>query len=80
MKHCFIRLNEDLHVLHDHRYIEVWLMNNDDGELMCGLNGCDDWELSYTGADAETKLDALLAVPDEVSYEYVLELGFTQYG
>lgn len=80
MKHCFIRVDENLHVLHDTRYIEVWLLANDDGVPVCGLNGCANWELSYTAPDAEDKFNALLAVPGDVSLDYLLELGFTQYG
>jgi hypothetical protein len=80
MKHCYIRFNEDFHVLHDNRYIGVFLCENSDGKLMCGLNGRNNWELSYTGPDAEDKFNALLDVCDEVSYDYILQLGFTQYG
>ena len=80
MKHCYIRLDEDLHVLHDNRYIEVMLCEDDEGDLMCHLSGCDDWELSYTGPEAEGKFNALLDVSGDVSYAYILQLGFTQYG
>ena len=80
MKHCYIRYYEDFHVLHDNRYIEVFLMANDEGELVCFMCGSDDWELSYTGPDAEEKFNMLLAVSGEVTWNYIIELGFTQYG
>lgn len=80
MKHCYIRLNEDLHVLHNDRFIEVMLCEDDEGDLMCHLSGIDDWELSVTGPEAEEKFNALLDVSGEVSYAYILQLGFTQYG
>ena len=80
MKHCYIRLDEDLGVLHDDRYIEVMLCENDDGSLMCHLAGCDDWELSHTGSKAEELFNALLDVSGDVSFDYILQLGFTQYG
>jgi hypothetical protein len=80
MKHCYIRLDQDLCVLYNERFIEVMLCEDDEGDLMCHLSGPDDWELSYTGADAELKFNALLDVSGDVSYNYILQLGFTQYG
>ena len=80
MKHCYIRLDQDLHVLYNDRFIEVMLCENEDGSLMCHLAGCDDWELSHTGPDAEAKFNALLNVSGDVSFQYLLDLGFTQYG
>jgi hypothetical protein len=56
------------------------LCDDDEGKLMCHLSGVDDWELSITGHDAEEKFNALLDVSGEVSYDYILQLGFTQYG
>ena len=80
MKHCYIRLTEDLDLLHENRYIDVMLCENEDGVLMCHLSGIDDWELSFTGPEAEAKFNALLDVSGEVPYDYILQLGFTQYG
>lgn len=80
MKHCYIRMAEDFHVFHDSRYVEVMLCKDDEGDLMCHLSGVDDWELSFTGPEAESKFNALLDVTGEVTYEYLLQLGFTQYG
>ena len=80
MKHCYIRFHEDFHVLFDNRYIEVFLLKDDEGEPICALGGCDDWELSYSGPDAEDKFNALLYVSGEVSWEYIIQLGFKQYG
>lgn len=79
-KHCYVRLDEDFHVLHDNRYIAVVLCKNDAGDMMCGLTGADDWELSYTAPDAEAKFNALLETDGEISYNRLLALGFTQYG
>lgn len=80
MKHCYIRMNEDLYVWHDNRYVEVMLCSDDEGDLMCHLSGVDDWEISYTGPEAKDKFDALLHVSGDVSYDYLLQIGFTQYG
>ncbi len=80
MKHCFIKVEGEFHYLHDNRYIEVLLCENDDGTPICHLSGCDDWELIFTGTDAEEKFNALLDVSGEVPYSYILQLGFTQYG
>ncbi len=80
MKHCYIRMDKALPVFHDNHYVEVMLCEDDDGELMCHLSGCDDWELSHTGPEAVAKFNALLDVSGEVSYQYLLDLGFTQYG
>ena len=79
MKHCYIRLDEDLHVLYNDRFIKVTLCENE-GELMCHLSGPNNWELSYTGIDAQDKFNALLDVAGEVSFTTILQLGFTQYG
>jgi hypothetical protein len=51
----------------------------DGGELCCHLSGSDDWELSYTGQEAEDKFNALLSL-EEVSWGDFERLGFTQYG
>jgi hypothetical protein len=80
MKHCYIRLSEDFSVLYNDRFAEVMLVPNDLGVPMCHLSGPDDWELSYTGPDAEDKFNALLDVSGEVTYDYILQLGFYQYG
>jgi len=80
MKQCYIRFNEDLHVLYDDRYIRVSLFTfTDSGELCCHLSGPDDWELSYTGPDAGEKFEELLTL-EEVSWEDFERMGFTQYG
>jgi hypothetical protein len=78
MKKCFVRFYEGLHVLYDDRYIRVSLFT-DGGELCCHLSGQDDWELSYTGPEAEDKFNALLSL-EEVSWYDFERLGFTQYG
>lgn len=80
MKHCYIRMSDDFEVFHSLRFVEVMLVEDDGGELMCHLSGPDDWELSYTGPAAEDKFNALLDVSGEVDYSYLLKLGFTQYG
>ena len=80
MKHCFIRASEESHLFHDSRYIEVMLCEDDEGTMMCHLSGVDDWELSFSGPDAEAKFDALLDVTGDVTIIYILELGFTQHG
>jgi hypothetical protein len=81
MKNCYIRFYEDLHVLHDNRYINLSLFTfTDGGELCCHLSGCDDWELSYTGPDAGEKFDALLTLDHDVTWDDLERLGFTQYG
>lgn len=82
MKHCYIRVpDEDAGwwLIDDH-YIEVMLITNDAGELMCHLGGSDDWELSYTGPDAEDKFNALLDMSGEINHKHLIQLGFSQYG
>lgn len=80
MKHCYIKLADYYSILHYDRFVEVMLCENDDGTLICHLSGTDDWELSYTGEDAEDKFNQLLDVSGDVPYAYILQLGFTQYG
>ena len=80
MKHCYIRFNEDSFLLHSNRYIEVILCKDESNEWICHLSGIDDWELSYAAPDAKEKFEALLEVSGEVTYEYLKQLGFTQYG
>jgi len=81
MKNCYIRFYEDLHVLHDNRYINMSLFTFDDGgELCCHLSGPDDWECSYTGPEAEQKFNEVLALNRELTWEDLETFGFTQYG
>lgn len=80
MKHCYIRLDEGFPTLCNNRFMEVILCATDEGIPMCYLAGLDDFELSYTGIDAEEKFEALLDVSGDVSFKYLLQLGFTQYG
>jgi hypothetical protein len=80
MKHCYIRFNEDLHVLYADRFIKVSLFNfTDGGAQCCHLSGPDDWELSYTGYMADQKFEELLTL-EEVSWDDFERMGFTQYG
>ena len=79
-KHCYIRFNEDLHVLYDLRYIRVSLFTfTDGGERCCHLSGQGNWELSYTGPLADEKFEELLT-REEVSWDDFERMGFTQYG
>lgn len=79
-QHCYVRFNEDLHVLYADRYIKVSLFNfTEGGERCCHLSGPDDWELSYTGFLANQKFEELLTL-EEVSWDDFERLGFTQYG
>jgi len=79
-KSCYIRFYEDLHVLNDDRYIQLSLISYDDGDPCCHLSGCDDWECSYTGPEAEQKFNAVLALNRELTWEDIETFGFTQYG
>ena len=79
MKQCYIRFNEDWEIFYDNRYIRLSLFFYDSGELCCGLTGQDDWEVSYTGPDAELKFNALLEL-DEVSWDDIERLNFTDNG
>ena len=79
-KHCYIRFYEDLHVLYDLRYIRVSLFTfTDGGERCCHLSGQGNWELSYTGPEADEKFEELLTL-EEVSWFTFERMGFTQYG
>ena len=79
-KQCYIRFNEDLHVLYDLRYIRVSVFNfTDGGERCCHLSGQDDWELSHTGAGADALFEEMLTL-EEVSWDDFERMGFTQYG
>ena len=79
-KLCYIRFNEDWEIFYDNRYIQMSLINDCDGKLCCILTGQDDWEVSYTGPDADLKFNALLELYDEVNLDQIIQLGFTQYG
>ena len=79
-KHCYIRFYEDLHVLYDLRYIRVSVFTfTDGGERCCHLSGQGNWELSYTGFQADEKFEELLTL-EEVSWYTFERMGFTQYG
>jgi hypothetical protein len=78
-KKCYIRFYQDLHVLYDDRYIRVALFITDGGERCCHLSGPANWEISYTGPEAEDKFEELLTL-DEVTWDDLKRLGFTQYG
>jgi hypothetical protein len=79
-KHCYIRFYEDLHVLYDLRYIRVSLFNFTDGdERCCHLSGQGNWEMTYTGFQADEKFEELLTL-EEVSWYTFERMGFTQYG
>ena len=80
MKQCYIRLSTTSPCFHDNKYVQVSLLTNDDGHPLCYLSGVDDWELSYTGARAGEKFEALLAICEDVSWQQLIDLGFTQYG
>jgi hypothetical protein len=43
------------------------------------LGGPANWEISYTGAEADEKFEELLTL-EEVSWGDLKRLGFTQYG
>lgn len=80
MKQCYIRLSAAYTGFHDNKYVQVSLSTNDEGYPLCYLSGVDDWELSYTGAGAEEKFEALLAICEDVTWQQLIDLGFTQYG
>ena len=75
---CYVRFNEDLHVLYADRFIKVSLFNFTEYKC-CHLSGPDDWEISYTGPDAGEKFEELLTL-EEVSWDDFERMGFTQYG
>ena len=61
------------------KYINVSLSNADDGEPICVIRNDDDWELSFSGQDAEYKF--MLILEEQVlSTQFLLKHGFTQYG
>jgi hypothetical protein len=79
-KQCYVRFNEDLHVLYNDRFIRVSLFTFEDGgERCCHLSGPANWEISYTGSKADEKFEELLTL-EEVSWDDLKRLGFTQYG
>ncbi len=79
-KQCYIRFNEDLHLLYNDRFIRMALFTfENDGGRCCHLSGQANWEISHTGPGADALFDELLTM-DEVSWADLKRMGFTQYG
>lgn len=65
-------------MLINNKYINVSLNNTDMGPS-CHICNDDDWELSFTGQDAEYKF--MLVLEDKnLTLSFLIEQGFTQYG
>lgn len=65
--------------LMDNRYVNVLLLNGDLGQPICCVTTDDDWELSFTGEDAEYKF-MLILEEQELTVNFLLKNGFSQYG
>jgi hypothetical protein len=79
-KQCYIRFNEDLHLLYNDRFIRMALFTfEDDGGRCCHLSGQANWEISRTGPEADALFDELLTM-EQVSWADLKRMGFTQYG
>lgn len=65
-------------MLVDQKYVHVSLLNASDGQPLCILSNDDDWELSFSGEDAEYKF-MLLLEEKVISYDFLAKHGFKQY-
>ncbi len=61
------------------KYVHVSVFQNDSMEPCCWVGTDDDWELSFTGEDAEYKF-MLVLEQEKLSVQYLLSQGFSQYG
>ncbi len=61
------------------KYVRVGISQNDQLEPCCWVATDDDWELSFTGGDAEYKF-MLILEQEKLSVQYLISQGFSQYG
>lgn len=61
------------------KYVHIRVSQNDNLEPCCWVGTDDDWELSFTGEDAEYKF-MLILEQEKLSVSYLLSQGFSQYG
>lgn len=65
-------------ILIHNKYVHVSLVNSDNGPS-CHLSNDDDWEICFTGQDAEYKFMLILG-ENNLTISFLIEQGFTQYG
>lgn len=79
---CLKEIHEDDYYIPGliaNKYIHVRFFKNDNLEHCCWIGTDDDWELSFTGNNAEYKF-MLILEKEKISVSYLLSQGFSQYG
>ncbi len=79
-KNCFKKMPiDEVPGLISDNFVHVCLLNNDSGQPTCIVCTDDDWELSFTGDDAEYKF-MLILEQEILTVSFLLKNQFKQYG